>query len=185
MAKQMKGKEWFKIFSPKMFDEKLLGETPAMEADNVIGRTIETSLTDLTSDPTRYYIKLFFKINQVNGSNAQTVFTGHECTRDFIARIVQLRTQRLDTNSVYKLEDNEIRIKTIAIANNHITSSVATTIRKKISEILEQELAGKTTDEFITLFTSGNLQQKIRMTIKKIYPVRHFELRKSEVIEKN
>lgn len=182
MAKAMKGKEWFKIFAPKYFGETMLGETPAMEPEQVIGRVVDISLTDLTGDPSRYYMKLFFKVVKIEGNKARTIFVGHECTRDFISRIVQLRTERIDTNDVFKLKDSKIRIKTITITNRHVTASVSTEIRKTINKILGKKTKEMTLEEFVKAFTSGELQQNIRAKITKIYPVRAFEFNKTEIL---
>jgi len=182
MAKTMKGKEWFKIYSPKYLGEALLGETPALESDQVLGRIIDMSLTDLTGNPLRYYMKLFFKINKIEGKNARTIFIGHECTRDFISRVVQLRTNRIDTNQIFDLEDSKVRIKTIAVTNRHVTASVSSEIRKKINIMLGNEISKLTLEKFVQTFTSGDLQQKIRAEISKIYPIRAFELNKTHVL---
>jgi small subunit ribosomal protein S3Ae len=182
MAKALKGKEWFKVFSPKFFGEKLIGETPAMEPEKVIGRIIDISLTDLTSDPSRYYIKLFFKINKLDGNRGQTVFIGHECTRDFISRVVQLRTRRIDTNEVFTLQDTKIRIKTLAVTNAHVTASVSQEIRRMINQTIKDELVELDTEKFIMAFTSGQIQQVIRDKIKKIYPIRAFEFNKTHIL---
>jgi small subunit ribosomal protein S3Ae len=182
MAKTMKGKEWFKIHSPKHLGDHMIGETPAIEAEQIMGRIIDISLTDLTGDPSRYYMKLFFKINKIDGNNARTVFVGHECTRDFISRVVQLRTDRIDTNNIFQLEGCKVRIKTITVTNRHVTASISTEIRKTINSIISEEVAKLNLEKFIAAFTSGELQQKIRAQTSKIYPIRAFEFRKTEVI---
>jgi len=182
MAKAMKGKEWFKIYSPKYLGERLLGETPAMEAEQIMGRIIEMSLTDLTGDPSRYYMKLFFKVNKIDGKNARTIFIGHECTRDFTSRIVQLRTNRIDTNDVFQLEDTKVRIKTIAVTNGHVTASISTDIRKTINSMIKEDVEKLSLEKFVKIFTSGDIQQKIRAQISKIYPIRAFEFKKTEVL---
>ena len=136
MAKALKGKEWFKIHSPKYLGGTLIGETPAIEAEQIIGRIIDISLTDLTGDPSRYYMKLFFKISKIEGNKALTDFVGHECTRDFISRVVQLRTNRIDTNGIFKIEDSKVRIKSLIVTNRHVTASISTEIRKTVNAMI-------------------------------------------------
>lgn len=182
VKEKWKGKEWFQILAPKFIGEIPIGETPSTDADLLKGRVIEATLFDLTEDPSKYYIKLFFKIDSVEGSKAYTKFFGHECTRDFLARIVQRYITRVDTNDVISFSDGiKMRIKSIAICNKQVKRGITTEIRKRISEILK-ELSKGSSEDFIRAFITGNLQQRIRRDVNRIYPLRVFEFRKSEVI---
>lgn len=176
-----KGKDWFKILAPKYFNLKEIGETLALDASSIMGRVVETSLMSLGGDPGRYYFKLSFKVYELDGSKAMTKFHGHECTRDFISRIVQVRTTRIDTNDVLNLKDGKIRLKTIAVTNREVNIKVAEAIRKFISEKIKK-LEEKTIEEFVKDMTVGRIQSDIRKEASKIYPVRFFEFRKSEVL---
>jgi small subunit ribosomal protein S3Ae len=182
MVSKLKGKEWYKIVAPSFFGDFVIGETMAISSNLLKGRTVETSLTDITGDPNKCYLKFFFKIDEVKENKALTKFIGHDCTRDFLARIVRTRSTRIDTNNIIKLLDNNIRVKTIAISNRRVSKSVAMSIRKNISEAVVNDLSKLKTEEFIRELISGNLQSKIRKIISKVYPLRWFEFRKTEVL---
>jgi len=181
-SKLLKGKNWYTIVSPALFGEKPLGEALAADPSALPGRKITASLMELTGDPSRYYMTMRFMISEVNGTVAKTVFDGHECTRDFAARIVQRFTQRIDTNGVLQLKDGRIRVKAIAICNRHVTNIVAKAVRRKLEEMIAAATAEKTMDDFITMFTSGELQAAIRGEVSRIYPLRAFEFNKTEVL---
>ena len=53
-AKKWKGKDWFVIFSPRMFGEKVIGETPATNPKTLIGRNIEVGISDLSDQQRRF-----------------------------------------------------------------------------------------------------------------------------------
>ena len=72
MVSKLKGKEWFEITAPKFFGDFVIGETIAFDPSQLKGRIIETSLTDITGDPNKYYLKFFFKIESVDGKKAIT-----------------------------------------------------------------------------------------------------------------
>jgi len=182
MVSKLKGKEWYQIVAPGFFGDFVLGETMAISPNQIKGRTIETSLTDITGDPNKYYLKFFFKIDDIKDNKAMTKFIGHDCTKDFLSRIVHGRSTRIDTNDIIKLLDNNIRVKTIAVSNRRISKSIEHDIRKNIREIVIKELSKLKTEEFIRELISGNLQMKIRKSISKIYPLRYFEFRKTEVL---
>ncbi len=184
MAKEKwKGKAWYEIRAPDFFKGKVIGETTAMDPNLIKGRIIETSLVELVSDPSKYYIKLFFKVTDVDGTKANTKFFGHVCTKDYVARIVQIRTSRIDTNDVIKLADGKIRVKAIAITNRKIKVSLKSTIRKTVSEVIKKEISKMTIEDFVKSMIEGNVQQKIRKDMNKVYPLRFFEFRKTEVVE--
>lgn len=181
-SKLLKGKNWYTIVSPALFGEKPLGEALAADPSALPGRKITASLMELTGDPSRYYMTMRFMISEVAGTVAKTVFDGHECTRDFSARIVQRFTQRIDTNSVIQLKDGKIRVKAIAICNRHVTNIIAKAIRKKLEDMITAATVEKTMDEFIGMFTTGELQGQIRADLNRIYPIRAFEFNKTEVL---
>ncbi len=181
--RKWKGKEWYTIYVPKWLGNISVGETPAGEQEAVIGRTVEVSLFELTNDPVRYYITIKFMVNQVNGTNAYTVYHGHYCTRDFIARIVQKRTGRIDTNEVFNFKDGKMRIKTITITNGRVCYNIQKTVRKTINEFLEKYAKEKKIEEFVKDMITGKLQEKILKKLKEIHPIRVFEFNKTHVIE--
>jgi small subunit ribosomal protein S3Ae len=182
MVSKLKGKEWYQIVAPSFFGDFVIGETMAMDPKQLKGRVIETSLTDITGDPNKYYLKFYFKIEDVNGKKAITRFFGHDCTKDFLARIVRRRSNRIDINNVVNLKDNKMRIKSIAITNRVVSEEIDTKIRKCISDFTEENVSKMKTEEFIREVIDGKLQQKIRKVVSKIYPLKQFEFRKTEVL---
>jgi len=183
MASKIKGKEWYEITAPNFFGDFVIGETVALDPNQLKGRVIETSLTDITGDPNKYYLKFYFKVEEIKGKKAITKFIGHSCTRDFLARIVRKRTTRIDTNDVIKLKDNTFRVKTIAISNRKVSNTVGVKIRKTIRDFIKEELSKMKTDEFVRDMIDGKIQSKLRKTMSKVYPLRYFEFRKTELIK--
>jgi small subunit ribosomal protein S3Ae len=182
MVSKLKGKEWYQIVAPSFFGDFVIGETMCMDPKQLKGRVIETSLTDITGDPNKYYLKFYFKIEDVNGKKAITRFFGHDCTKDFLARIVRRRSNRIDINNVVNLKDNKMRIKSIAITNRVVSEEIDTKIRKCISDFIEENVSKMKTEEFIREVIDNKLQQKIRKIVSKIYPLKQFEFRKTEVL---
>ena len=183
MASKLKGKEWYEITAPKFFNEVSVGQTMAMDPNRIVGRVIETSLMDLGGDPNKYYLKFFFKVDAVNGKKASTVYVGHDCTRDFLARIVRRRSNRIDINNVVELKDIKLRIKSVGVTNRLVSKAIETKLRKSIGEVIADVVSKMTLDEFLTELISNKLQMKIRKTMSKIYPLKQFEFRKTELMK--
>ncbi len=182
IEKTLKGKVWIRILAPKYFEEKFLGETLANEPEQVLNRTIETGPFEFSGDPNKFYMKLFFKVDNVDGSLARTKFFGHDTSKDFLARIVHYNATRIDTNNIVQLKDAKLRIKTTSMTARQVSQKVDRELRRKISELVST-LSNLTTEEFIKKIISDEIQQSFRQEFNKIYPLRAFEIRKSEVLE--
>lgn len=181
-VKKAKIKEWFSIIAPKIFDEKELGRTTATDPKNLINRKIVLSAIDLTNDISKYYLKFSFKINKVDGNKALTEFDGSECLRDYISRMVVRRVRRIDTVQDFVTTDGrKIRVKCIAVIPRRIKSSIQKNVRNKIKELVKTDVENSTLEEFVGKIFSDDIKNKVLKEARRIYPVRNFEIRKTEV----
>ncbi|MGC9200434.1 MAG: 30S ribosomal protein S3ae [Candidatus Aenigmatarchaeota archaeon] len=181
MPKAKKVKVWLKLISPEFLGKRELGEIPANEPEAAVGRRVILSAIDVLNDFNKYYLKFHFKIGRVDNQNAYLYFDGLECTRDYIARMIRRRVDRTDLIVDLETKDGiKLRIKTITVTRK-IPSSIRTKIRKKILEILSEEIKKSTMEEFILKVLSDDFKNSIASQIKKIYPLRNFEFRKIEV----
>ena len=71
-------KTWYTVHTPEIFGGDEFAETPAAEPEYVIGRTLNTTMMDLTGDYKKMHVKLTFKIDSVKGDHSYTQFNGHE-----------------------------------------------------------------------------------------------------------
>ncbi len=185
MAKKSKGKKWYTILAPKMFGEVEIGRTSSDDPEKIIGRKVSVSLMNLLNDFRKYYIKFKFRIVSVDGDIAKTEFDGSQCMRDYISRLVRRRSRRVDTIQDLVTKDGvKIRIKSLAIIPRQVKTSVKETVRDKIREIIKSEVERANLEEFIKRVISDDIKHRILRESSRIYPVRHFEIRKSEVLRK-
>ena len=92
-----KEKDWYTIKTPVAFGDKEIGETPSRDPDFLVGRTVEATMRELTGDFSKQYIKLQFEIDNVAGDVANTKFTGHKTTTDYVRSMIRRGTSRIDT----------------------------------------------------------------------------------------
>jgi small subunit ribosomal protein S3Ae len=181
MPKSKKVKVWLKLITPEFLGKKELGEIPSNEPEAAIGRKVILSAIDVLNDFNKYYLKFIFKVASVDNQYAYLNFSGLECTRDYIARMIRRRVDRTDYVVDKVTKDNvKLRIKTITVTRR-VSKSIRTKIRKIIDEILSIETSKLTMEEFILKVISEELKNNIKNQINKIYPVRFFEFRKIEV----
>jgi len=176
-------KQWYEIIAPKMFGEKVLDETLAVEPKHLIGRKIYVNLADFTNDYSKFYVKLIFQIDRVEGTKAYTKFVGHDTMRERVYRLVQRRGRRVDCVQDVRTKDGvNLRVKTIFMLIRRVGTSMKKDARKKTYEIVENAAKENTFEELMKLILGAGLQQKIRKECSKIYPTGSVEIRKTELL---
>ena len=182
-VKKTKTKAWFTIISPEIFGAIELGKTMAGDPQFIKGRTVIISAVDVTNNFSKYYLKFKLRINELNGEKAYTVFDGSECMRDYISRMILRHIRRIDTIQDLKTQDGvPIRVKGIAVVSRKMKSSIVKIIRKRIQELVKEIVESSKLEEFVEGLVNDQIKINILDDIRKIYPVRNFEFRKTEVI---
>ncbi|MBI2972010.1 MAG: 30S ribosomal protein S3ae [Candidatus Aenigmarchaeota archaeon] len=175
-------KQWYDIVAPKLFGERVIGETLSSDPKTLIGRKVEVSLLDIAKDFQKFYIKLLFQIERVEGSKAYTVFVGHDCLRERIYRMVQRRSRRVDVIQDVRTKDGvQLRVKTVFVIIRRVNTSIKGACRTKARELINDTISNATVDEYVQMLIAGELQANIRKACNKISPIGNVEIRKSEI----
>lgn len=177
-----KSKTWFDIISPKEFGEKELGETPANEADEVIGRSIQVSGSEVAEGKRLNHVKLTFEISDVTGNKARTKLIGYDVIRSFIRSIVRRRRKRIDFVKNYELEGRKVRMKALAMTAGKCYANQEKNIRKTLEATLDEMVHGKTIGEVITMVLNREIQDAIKERTKKVFPISSIEIRKIDFL---
>lgn len=182
-VKKARNKEWFTIIAPEIFDNKEIGKTMISNPELLPGRRVIMSPVELTENFDKYYMKFIFRVNRIEGNKAFTEFDGSECMRDYVSRMVLRRVSRIDTIQDLTTSDGKkIRVKGLAIISRRAKNSIQIVIRSRIKEILKNEIEKMTLDDLIEDILSDDIKSSVLKEIRSIYPVRNFEIRKTEVI---
>jgi len=182
-AKKTKSKDWFTIIAPKMFEEREIGRTMVSDPENLIGRKITLSLLELANDFNKFYMKFTFRVVRTEGSNAFTEFDSSECMQDYVSRMIVRRVRRIDTVQDLKTKDGiAITIKGLAVISRRIKSSIQKKIRNDIKEMVKNFVADSNFEDLIWSIINDDLKSIILREARKTYPVRNFEVRKTQVI---
>jgi len=183
-GKKTKSKEWLTIIAPKMFEERELGRTMASDPENIMGRKISMSLLELTNDFNKFYMKFSFQVVKVEGNKAFTEFDSSECMQDYISRMILRRVRRIDTVQDLKTKDGVgIRVKGLAVISRRVKSSIQKKIRSDIKEMIKDFVAETNFEDLIWGIINDDLKSIILREARKTYPVRNFEVRKTQVIK--
>ena len=179
-----KEKSWYTIKTPVNFEDKEIGETPARDPDLLIGRGVEVTMRELTGDFSKQYIKLRFEIDNVAGEVANTKFTGHKTTTDYVRSMIRRATSSIDASAVVTTKDDrKIKLQVLAVTIRRAKSSQQRYMRSVIEDLLREAASEKSFDELVKVCVNGKLASEIYHKAKKIYPLKRVEIIKSKVIE--
>jgi small subunit ribosomal protein S3Ae len=178
-----RGKAWYMIVAPPFFGNVELGTVPAEEPEQLIGRVVEATLYDITSDFSHQNLKMFFQINEIEGKTAHTLFKGHEYSRDYLRSLVRRRTTKIDGLFNLTTKDGyKMRVAVSAITLSRIKTSQEKIIRNMMDKTVKEKAAALTLDQFVQEMVLGKIASDIYNEAKKVAPLRHVGIRKSKLV---
>lgn len=181
-----RSKRWYKIRAPGLFQHGELGETAASEPEQLVGRTLETTLPELsgTSDAGKAHVKLRFQIERVAGDGAaEARFIGHDLTSDYVRRLARRKRSKIDSSLLVTTKDGiQIVLKPVAVGEQRLQTRLRAELRHKIVEILTEEAKLRTSPEFVNEMLQGELSKLLAHGVKALYPLKKIEIRRSIVL---
>jgi len=150
VSRRKQQKRWYTVLAPEQFDRAELGETPADEAEQVLGRNIETTLGDLKNDASENNTKLEFKINEVASDTAYTEFVKHELTRDYLRSLVRRGSSKIEAYiTVLTTDDYRVQIQPVAYTTMSADASQEKAIRRRMIDLVRESASDRTFDDLV------------------------------------
>jgi small subunit ribosomal protein S3Ae len=180
VSRQKQGKRWYTVLAPAQFDRQELGETPAEEPDQVLDRTIETTLAEISDDTSENNTKLTFQIDDVGSDAAYTQFVTHELTRDYLRSLVRRGASKVEAYvTVLTADDYRMQIQPVAFTTKKADESQEKAIRRTMIDMVEDAAEERTFKELVDSVVEGRLSSAIYGEAKTIYPLRRVEVQKA------
>jgi small subunit ribosomal protein S3Ae len=181
-----RSKHWFKVRAPGLFQHVELGETVATEPEQVIGRTLETTLPELSGagDSGKAHIKLRFRVERLGGDGvAEARFIGHDLTSDYVRRLARRKRSKIDLSLTVTTKDGiQVVLKPVAVGEQRLQTRLRAELRHKMVEILTDEASKRTSPEFVREMLQGDLSKVLAHGVKTLYPLKKIEIRRSDVL---
>jgi len=178
-----RGKDWYSIVSPSYFGGTELGSVPADDTSKLVGRVVDSTLYDLTNDFAHQYLKMYFQVSNVEGKTAQTIFKGHEYSRDYLRSLVRRRTTRIDVLVNITTKDGyQLRLAVCAFTLSRIRTTQEHAIRAIMKRTVEEKAKELNFDQYVQEIVLGKIASDIYNEAKKVAPLRHVGIRKSKLI---
>ncbi len=181
-----RAKHWYKVRAPGLFQHIELGETPATGPEQVVGRTLETTLPELAGsvDSGKAHVKLRFRVERIGGDGAaEARFIGHDLTSDYVRRLARRKRSKIDTSLHVTTKDGvEIVLKPVAVGEQRLQTRLRAELRHRIVEVLTEEAKQRTSPEFVNEMLQGELAKLLAHGVKSLYPLKKIEIRRSIVL---
>jgi len=178
-----RGKDWYTVMSPPYFGGVELGAVPTDDPSKLVGKVVDSTLYEITNDFAHQYLKMYFKVADVEGKTAHTIFKGHEYSRDYLRSLVRRRTTRVDGMfNVTTMDDYKLRLAVCIFTRSRVKTSQEQSIRIVMKKIVEEKARALAFDQFVQELVLGKIASDIYNEAKKIAPLRHVGIRKSKLI---
>ena len=175
---------WYTIKAPEYFGNVVVGETPVKKFGSAVGRVVTIPLNLITNSIKHVFINISLRITDVSDGVANTIYWGHEISRDRISRLVRKRTSRIDVIQDLKTKDGvELRIKSLVITNGRANTSIKSVIRKEMAAFMASYTPSKKLEEFLKEVFADVVKRQAHVKLSKIFPIRYVEIRKVEVLK--
>lgn len=175
---KVKKKKWFPILAPKFLGGKEIGESYLNQAEAAVGRMMKVNLRDLTGNIGDQNVSISLQIKEVTGSSLQTEITGFNYLPFFIRKLSRRNAGKTDDSFVLKTKDNQfVRLKPMLVTVFPVYHSVKTDLRRKIRELLEEEVEKASFESLLNDLLKHRLQMEFKKKLAKICPVKDVLIR--------
>ena len=180
VSRRRQQKRWYTLTAPEQFDRAVLGETPADEPEQVLDRTIRTTLGDITGNANQQNVVLTFKVTDVGSDAAYTEFVKHELASDYLRSLVRRGSSKVAAVLTVRTKDDyRMRVQPVAFTTKRADHSQQRAIRETMTEVVERNAREHTYREFADSIVHGRLSSAMYSEAKTIYPLRRVEVQKA------
>ncbi|KAJ2482907.1 ribosomal 40S subunit protein S1B [Coemansia sp. RSA 2131] len=193
-------KEWYDLRAPTVFETRIAGKTLVNRSqgtknavDYLKGRVFEASLGDLNKDEEQAFRKFQLKVSDVAGRNCLTSFHGMNITTDKLRSLIKKWQTLIEACVEVKTSDGYLlRLFAIGFTKRHAGQVKSTTyaqssqvrlIRKKMVEIMTNEVQSSTMREVVQKFIPESIGREIEKACHSIYPLQNVLIRKCKLIK--
>ncbi|KAJ2081120.1 ribosomal 40S subunit protein S1B [Coemansia sp. RSA 988] len=193
-------KEWYEIRAPTVFETRIVGKTLVNRSqgtknavDYLKNRVVEVSLGDLNKDEEQAFRKFKLRVDEVAGRNCLTSFHSMSITTDKLRSLVKKWQSMIEAHVDVKTTDGYIlRLFAVAFTKRHVGQTKSTTyaqssqvraIRKKMTDIMTNEVSSSTMREVIQKFIPESIGREIEKACHVIYPIQNVLIKKCKVVK--
>jgi small subunit ribosomal protein S3Ae len=184
-GKVTKKKRWYKVLASPAFRSSEIGEAPALEPENMVGKVFRINLMNLTRDMKKQNLNVSFKVTEIKGSDAITELVNYEMAPVNVKRLVKKAKDKIEDSFVCETKDKvKIRVKPLILTRTHTQRTIQTGLRKAARDFITAEAKKGSFSEFTMMIVQNDLQKSVKGVIKKVYPAGLIEIRAMKRLRK-
>lgn len=181
VAKQKgRKKNWYRVALPSILKNGIIGEALAAEPDDLIGRTVNTSLRGVLG-PNYRHMNVKLVINDVKNAVAQTIINTINVDESYLYRKTR-KNSKICTKWTGETKDgSSVSLRICAITYGFALSTVKKELRKELTNLMNDKIKKLKKDELINNLLNTGLQKDFKKVLHKIHPMKSVELEKLRI----
>ncbi len=177
-----KAKKWFNIYTPEMLGNQTIGEMPASEDKDAIGRLIKVSMSWITNNPNHVFLVVGLRVSSVNGNAVHTELKYLEQTYSYMHSMVKRHASTMYT--VDKVKDKNgktVILKLLLTTTRRVTTKKRKALRKELSDFATAYMKERDSSAVVKDVIDGTMQSEATKRIHNIASIGRLEVKKLEL----
>jgi small subunit ribosomal protein S3Ae len=173
-----KKKKWASIIAPKEFGGKEIGESLIIDPQDLKGRKVILSLSNLGRGRNSS-IKIIFQVADIVEGNGICEPIGYYVLPGFARRIVKKGKTKIYGSFKLRTKNNvNVVLKMALVTRTKIPRGIKRSMREELIGFIREEMKKNTFNNVLNSIVEYKLQKKIKESMKKVYPVASLEILK-------
>lgn len=179
---KVKEKHWYSIYAPLTLGNKEIGKALAVSPEDLMNRTVEVTLYELTGDIEQAHVHIKLQVKRVQGGIGYTEFKGHHFSRDYLGGRIRRRYSKVEAIFDVSTKDGaSMQLQAIAITATPASRAQRHDIRMKMIKTAQEAAASANFYDFVQDMLTGKLAQLMQKDAKKVFPIAFLDVAKSKV----
>ena len=178
LSKAGKRKNWYKIVAPKVFNDAEVGETQAVSPNDMVGKTVSSSLMSLNRSIKKQNVTVTLKVKEVKDNVGISDVHSYVMNPSGVKRLVKRRRDKVDDSFVCKTKDGKlVRVKPMVLTRSNASNPTLTAMRHVIRYAFMSKIINLTYGQFVDEVLYDKLVRDVKKVVNYIYPVRMVSVR--------
>ncbi len=184
VSKTGKKKNWYKLVAPKVFNDVEVGEALAVSPEEVMGRTVKSSLMSLNRSIKKQNVTVTLKVKEVKENAGVCDVHSYVMNPSGVKRLVKRRRDKVDDSFVCKTKDGKlVRVKPMILTRSNTSNPTLSAMRHAARYAFMSRILKVTYGQFVDDVLHDKIVKDVKRVVDYIYPVRMVSIRSFKLEE--
>ena len=168
-----KKKKEYTIMAPKLVGNVEIGHTVSDKDEKVIGRVTKANLGQLTNQFQKKKYDVYFRVNNIQASNAYTEMFALEMKGNFSRRLIGRRCNKLDIVQFLDTKDGQrLKVKSLCVTRRKVEKIKVKDISKELRKQIAMIVSKNSSDDVFDLVMNKDIEKDLISKVKNIAEIR-------------